>query len=121
MKSFGVPNVRLHPLPVLLLTELELIEQEAKLASMATALTPRKYLSFIGLQLVKSLESDPHRDAVIIVCHAASTQMSCDQLDLHLSADFGLEDVGEVSKFVRPAADELMQVNELWNLLFRGR
>ena len=92
-----MPNVRLHPCATPLLSQLKLIKQEAELASVTTTLGPAQYFSLVWLELVKRLKADAHRDPVVIMRHASTSEVPSYKLDLHLGRAFGLEDVREVA------------------------
>ena len=70
---------------------------------------------------MEGLESDSHRDSVVIVSHATSTQMSCHELDFHLGADFHFEDVGKVAQLMCTTADKLVKIDKLRHFLLLGR
>lgn len=84
MKSFGVPDVSFHPGSAALLPQLEYVEEKTELASMSATLRPLEDFTLVRVELVKGVEPYAHRDPVVIVSHAPSTQVPRDQLDLHL-------------------------------------
>ena len=79
-----MPNVRLHPSATPLLSQLKLIKQEAELASVAATLGPAQYFTLVWLQLVKRLKADAHRNPVVIMRHASTSEVPGNKLDLHL-------------------------------------
>ena len=109
-----MPDVCLHPCTTLLLSQFILIEKEAELASVATTLGPAQYFTFVWLELVKRLEADSHRNPVVIMRHASTSEVPCNKLYLHLRRTFGLEDIRKVTQLMGPTAHELIQVDELW-------
>ena len=70
-----MPNMRLYPCAPPFLSQLILIQQETELASVATTLGPAQYFTLVRLELVKRLKADTHRDSVVIVGHAATSEV----------------------------------------------
>ena len=113
--------MRLHPRAILLLPQLKLIEQKAKLTPMASTLATRKLSGLVGLQLMECLKSNTHRDPVVVMRHTTPSKVASNKLNLHFRANFGLKNVGKVAKLVRPTAYKLVEVNELRNFSLLGR
>ena len=115
-----MPNVGFHPQAVALFPQFVKVEQEAQFATMATTFRSGQNFSFVWVQLVQCFEPNAHWNPVVVVRHTSPSEVSSDQLDLHLRADFGFENVSEVPHFVGSASHKLIKVNKLRNFSISG-
>ena len=51
---------------------------------MSATFGPLKDFTFVGVELVQGMEPNTHRYSIVVMSHASSAQVACNQLDLHL-------------------------------------